>query len=66
MFRQKGRIFRLFCPTRLSLDHISGMEYVPCVFVVEQITLHILTLIQFVNGSGFELRYQERRWRSLG
>ena len=58
MFRQKGRIFHLFCPTRLSLEHISGMEYGPCVFVSLRInyTSH-LDFDPSLNGSGFELSY---------
>ena len=50
IFRQKGIIFRLFCPTRLPESNMF------LVFVVEQVILHMLTSFMFVNGSGFEAK----------
>lgn len=52
MLRQNGRIFRIFCPTRiLSLGHISGIEYAPCVCRRTSYTSFLS-----VNGSGFEAK----------
>ena len=52
MLRQKGRIVRLFCPTRIfSLGHVSGIEYAPCVCRRTSYTSFLS-----VNGSDFEAK----------
>lgn len=55
MFRQKGRIFRLFCPVVYLWNTLPESNKF-LVSVVKQVTLHMLTSFLSVNGSGFEAK----------
>lgn len=53
-FRQKGIIFRLFVRHVCVWNTSESNMFL--VFVVEQVTLHMLTSFLSFNGSGFEAK----------